>query len=199
MIENGRLFLAWIFMNLIGYLVGSILGATSNGLVPAMIPGMIGLLLGDLIFGATIGLAQWLVLRRKSSLAVSAWWVIASSIGFIVGARSGALLTHQLASDWLQPSVVFGIIMGGSVGLATMWPLMQITAWPKLLGWLAISVAAWVLGEGIAFSADFAQTTVPLVALSISGITGLGLLRLQVNSEAKSDIVVHKQISLNPE
>jgi len=179
MLESGRMYLARLFLNLIGFLAGSILEATSNGLVPAMIPGIIGLLLGDLIFGATIGLAQWLVLRRTSFLAVSAWWIVASSVGFVLGARSGALLTYPLANDWLPASVVFGIFMGGSLGLATLWSLSQVIAWPRSFGWLIVSLPAWVFGEGIAFATDFSFATMPLVALSISGISGLELLRLQ--------------------
>ena len=199
MFKNGRFYLAWILVNPIGFMIGSILGASSNGLVPFLIPGMIGLLLGDLVFGATFGLAQWLVLRRTRSLAVSTWWIVASSVGFMLGARSGTLLTHQLTNEWMQPSVIFGIFIGGSIGLATVWPLSQIIAWPRLLGWLVVSLPAWVLGEGIAFSADFAHAAVPLVALAISCITGLELLRLQIKTNAKPDTLLHKQISLNPE
>ena len=179
MIKNGQFYLAWIIINPIGFLIGSVLGASSNGLVPILIPGMIGLLLGDLVFGATFGLVQWLVLRRTHSLAVSTQWIVASSVGFMLGARSGSLLTHHLANDWLPASVVFGLFMGGSVGLATILPLSQIIAWPRLFGWFAVSLPAWVLGEGIAFAADFAHATVPLVALAISCLTGLELLRLQ--------------------
>ena len=180
MLESWRLYLAWLFMNLIGFLAGGILGATSNGLVPAKIPGIIGLLLGDPIFGVTIGLSQWIALRSTSFLTVSAWWIAATSIGFTVGAHSGALLTYRLANDWLPASIVFGIIMGGSLGLAALWPMRQVIAWPRSFGWLFVALPAWVLGERIAFAADFSHSTVPLVALSISGVSGLELLRLQV-------------------
>ena len=166
-------------MNLIGFMLGSILGATNNGVIPKMVPGILGLLIGDLIFGATIGLAQWIALRQSSSLVVTNWWIIATSFGFMLGARSGALFTYHLVSEWLPPSVIFGVFMGSSIGLATVWPLSRIIAWPRVFGWIFISVPAWVLGEGIAFAADFSQTAVPLVALAISGMTGLEVLLLQ--------------------
>lgn len=180
MIKNGKFYLVWTLLNPIGFLIGSLLGASSNGLIPFLIPGMIGLLLGDLIFGATFGLTQWLVLRRVPSLAVSTLWIVASSVGFMLGARFGALLTHRLVNDWLPASVVFGVFMGGSIGLATILPLSRIIAWPRLIGWLAVSLPAWVLGEGIAFAADFAHAKVPLVGLTISSLTGLELLRLKI-------------------
>jgi hypothetical protein len=91
---------------------------------------------------------------------------------------------------------MFGLFMGSSVGLATIWPLSQIIAWPRLFGWFAISLPAWVLGERIAFAADFAHATVPLVALAISCLTGLELLRLQISTSAKSDFRVKKQMEM---
>ena len=186
-------------MNLIGFLAGGILGATSIGLVPAKIPGIIGLLLGEPIFGVTIGLAQWIALRSTSFLTVSAWWIAATSIGFTVGAHSGALLTYRLANDWLPASIVFGIIMGGSLGLAALWPMRLVIAWPRSFGWLFVSLPAWVLGEGISFAADFSHSTVPLVALSISGVSGLELLRLQVIKGTNLKILTKKQIHRNPD
>jgi len=187
MIKNWKFYFSWIIVNPIGFVLGSLLGASNNGLVPALIPGMIGLMLGDLTFGAILGLTQWLVLRRTRALAVSIWWVIASSFGFMLGARSGNLLTPLLVNEWLAPSVVFGIFMGGSIGLATIWPLSQLIAWPRLLGWIVVSVPAWILGEGIAFASDFAHYSVPLVALIISGLTGLELLHLQAKKTLKSN------------
>jgi len=196
MIHKGRIYLTWVIMNLIGFMLGSILGATNNGVVPIIIPGMLGILLGDLIFGATIGLAQWLALRHSSPLTMSAWWIVASSFGFMLGARSGALLTYRLVNEWLPPSVIFGVFMGGCISLATIWPLSQISAWPRSLGWIIISVPAWILGEGIAFAADFSQTTVPLVALTIGAITGLELLRLQSNTTVPLTIWLQEEKNL---
>ena len=84
--------------------------------------------------------------------------------------------------------IVFGLFMGSSVGLATIWPLSQIIAWHRLFGWFAVSLPACVFGEGIAFAADFAHTTVPLVALSISCITGLELIRLQARKSLRPNL-----------
>ena len=177
--KYGRFYLAWIAGNLIGFMVGSVMGATSNGLVPALVPGFIGLVCGDLIFGLAIGLAQWRVLRSTNINVFLPGWLFASSIGFMLGARLGSLLTYRLVADWLPAHIVFGIFMGTCIGLATTLPLSRIIAWPKLIGWIVISIPAWVLGESIAFASEFAQAYVPVIAISISALTGLELLRLQ--------------------
>ena len=178
-IQYGRFYLAWIIANLIGFMAGSVLGATNNGLVATLIPGYIGMLCGDLIFGAAIGLAQWFVLRNTNISVALFWWVLAYSIGIIFGARTGSLLTDRLANDWLLPQVVFAIFMGGWIGFSTVLPLSKIVSIPHLIGWMVISIAAWIVGESIAFASDFSHRAVPLVAVSISTLTGLPLLWFQ--------------------
>lgn len=171
------LYAAWVAANLVGFVAGSWLGATNDGLIPMAVPGYLGLVIGDLIFGSTFGLTQWLVLRRFWGVSVSALWIVAASFGFTFGARFGALLTYRLAGDWFPPSVVFGIFMGTSFGLATFLPLSQAFAWLNFFRWLAVSILAWVFGEGIAFAAGFAQIVVPVVGIVIGGITGFELVR----------------------
>jgi hypothetical protein len=171
-------FLIWIFLNIIGFVSGSLLGATSVGWIPKLIPGMPGILLGDLVFGAVIGLFQWLALKRFPGFRISTWWIVLLSLGFTVGARSGSLLTYWIANEWLPPSVVFGVFMGAGTGAAVLPVLWKRVADRYLLLWVGVSVVAWILGESIAFSTDFAQSTVPGVALVIGALKGLGLLWL---------------------
>ncbi len=166
--------IAWVVLNLIGFTLGSYFGATSVGVIPDLVPGVGGILLGDLVFGLIIGLFQWLALKfffRR--FTISASWVLLTSLGFTFGARAGSLLTYRIVNAWLTPAFVFGVIMGGSIGLATALVLRNKLTYAGLGIWFSASVLAWVLGESIAFSTDFAQATVPYVSLAISSVIGL--------------------------
>lgn len=181
---RNRFYLEWLLFNPIGFILGSLHGATNTGFVTKVIPGLFGLVLGDLIFGAMFGFAQYLVFRRTRFLPASIWWIVASSIGFTFGARMGALLTFRITEEWFLAGVIFGVIMGTSVGLATALVLFRQFSPVQLLIWLGTCILAWIAGESIAFAAHFSLITVPLVALAIAGITGLGLIYLQPRLQA---------------
>jgi hypothetical protein len=185
MSQRNRFYLEWIISNPIGFTLGSLLGATSSGFVPMLIPGLFGLMLGDLIFGAMFGFAQYLVFRRTGFLPVSIWWIIANSVGFTLGARIGALLTFRFTDEWSLAGIIFGVIMGTSVGLATAFALFQKLTPGHFFVWLGTSILAWIAGESIAFAANFSLITVPLVALAIASLTGLGLIHLQPRLQAE--------------
>ena len=105
-----------------------------------------------------------------------------TSLGFLFGARIGSLLTYRILDlhGALDPSLVFGIFMGGSIRFATHFAFLNpFKQWKYLLWWVAVSVLAWVLGEGIAFASHFSQSTVPFVGLVISGLTGFELVRFR--------------------
>jgi hypothetical protein len=170
--------LIWVFLNVIGFVSGSLLGATSVGWIPKLIPGMAGILLGDLVFGAVIGLFQWLALKRFSGFRISAWWIVLFSLGFTFGARTGSLLTYRIANAWLTPSLVFGVFMGGSTGVAVVPLLWKWVTGKALVVWVLVSILAWILGETIAFATNFTQATVPYVAVVISTLKGLCLIWL---------------------
>lgn len=182
MASKHRFLLEWLALNVIGFTLGSLHGATSTGFVPMVIPGLFGLVLGDLIFGGMVGFAQYLVFQRTGFLPVSLWWVAANSLGFTLGARSGALLTFRLTQEWLLAGVVFGVIMGIFIGVATAIVLWGRFSPLRLLLWVGLCVLAWIAGESIAFASYFTLKTVPLVALAIAGITGLGLMYLPPHS-----------------
>lgn len=174
--QNLTFYLKWVTTHLIGFMGGHYLGATSAGLIPAVLPGNMGLVIGDLIYGATIGFFQWLVLKNNKGLIVSIWWSALVGVGFMLGARVGALLTYRIVSEWFLAGIVFGCFMGGSIGLATALGFRNTIPFFRLLVWVAISVFAWIAGESIAFASNFSQTTVPWVALAIGGITGVGVI-----------------------
>ncbi len=177
-----RFLLEWLALNIIGFTLGSLHGATSTGFVPIVIPGTFGLVLGDLIFGGMVGYVQYAAFRRTGFLPTSYGWVLANSIGFTLGARSGGLLTFRLTQEWLLAGVVFGVIMGMFIGVATAIVLGGRLSPLRLLLWVGLCILAWIAGESIAFASYFTLKTVPLVALAIAGITGLGLMYLQPHS-----------------
>lgn len=175
-----RFFREWLVLNVIGFTLGSLHGATTDGLIPAIIPGMIGLVLGDLVFGGMIGFVQYLALLRTPLLPVNSAWILATSLGFMLGARSGAFFTFRITQDWILAGVVFGVFMGTSVGLVTAFALFRkLPPVRHILMWVGICILAWIAGESIAFAAHFSLRTVPLVALAIAVITGVGLLSFQ--------------------
>jgi hypothetical protein len=185
MSQRNRFYLEWIIFNPIGFTLGSLHGATSSGLIPMLIPGLFGLVLGDLIFGAMFGFAQYLVFRRTGFLPASIWWIIANSVGFTLGARIGALLTFRFTEEWVLAGIIFGVFMGTSVGLATAFALFQKFIPGHFIIWLGTSILAWIAGESIAFASHFSLITVPLVALAIASLTGLGLIHLQPRLQAE--------------
>ncbi|MEQ1907977.1 MAG: hypothetical protein ABMA15_04095 [Vicinamibacterales bacterium] len=174
---NARVvFARWLVANVLGFVVGSLLGASNDGLIVAMLPRRPALILGDLVFGAAIGAAQWLALRDSGSRSIPPRWILATSVGFVVGARSGTRLASELVAVVPLPlSAAFGICVGASIGLATAW-VMRDRLKPSLaFMWVALNVLAWVVGEGIAFSAGFSQAFVAFLALAIASVTWIGL------------------------
>ena len=187
MSQRNRFFLAWMLINPIGFTLGSLNGATDSGFIPLVIPGIIGLILGDLVFGAMIGFSQYFVFYKTGFLPASLHWVVANSIGFALGARTGALLTFRITDDWVLAGIIFGVIMGGSIGHITAFTLYRHHSPGRLSVWIIFSVAAWVAGETIAFLSLFSLKTVPLVALAIAGTTGAGLIFLRSQQQREME------------
>jgi hypothetical protein len=185
MSQRNHFFLEWMLLNPIGFTLGSLYGATDHGFIPSAIPGTTGLVLGDLIFGMIVGFVQYIVFRRTGFLPASSRWIIASSLGFTLGARIGALLTFRITDEWVLAGIVFGAFMGGCIGLATAFALFRNITPKYSLSWLATCTLAWITGESIAFATSFSLLSVPLVALAIAGITGLGLIYLQPHLPAE--------------
>lgn len=175
----------WLLANAAGFLAGSLLGATDGGYVPEQLLatwGRWGLIAGDLVFGACIGLAQWWALRRTAQRSLSLTWIPVTALGFVLGARLGPGVSFAIAADVTLIAIVFGVVMGGAQGVAT-WFLVR--DWHPRAGlWIPFSIAAWVVGESIAFSLGFAHWGVPLVAVAIAAVTGAHLFGLRSRSAA---------------
>ncbi len=174
-----RTLLIWLVANMAGFLVGSLLGATDGGWISGQLTGSlarVGLVVGDLVFGACIGLAQWLVLRALHWRGLSAWWIALTAVGFLVGARLGPIVSFRLATETTALAIVFGVVMGAAQGLATWWLVRRMTARSFL--WILVMTMAWIVGESIAFRLDFSHWGVPMVGAAISAVTGLYLFTL---------------------
>lgn len=174
--KGWTLFARWLLANLLGFVIGSLLGASNGSLIVALLSGRPALVLGDLVFGAAIGAAQWLALRNAGPRSVPLQWILATSIGFMVGARSGARFGPELVDAvGTPPSVAFGIIMGASIGLATTWVLRHRLRSTLGVAWTTINVIAWAFGESIAFSLNFSQRSVAFVAVAIASVSWLAI------------------------
>lgn len=193
-----RFYLEWMILNPMGFTLGSLHGATDHGLVPSVIPGYIGLILGDLVFGMMVGFVQQLAFRRADLPLGSARWIIANAIGFTLGARAGAFLTFRLTDDWLTAGIIFGMFMGGSIGLSTAFALYRSISSGRLFAWLVTCVFAWVVGEKIAFASLFSIKTAPLVGAAIAGITGLALMVILPHLRMEKQVLEEQWRSMPP-
>lgn len=173
--SDNFLLLRWLVANLVGFVAGSLLGATDGGLFVQLIPGRPGVVVGDLVFGSAIGFAQRLAFHHTPARSLPATWILATAIGFTLGARMGGRFAPDVAALTQLPiSTVFGVCMGTSLGLATL-PLLGTVNLRRSTIWVGSNAVAWILGEGIAFSTSFAQAAVSAVALVIAGTTWVGL------------------------
>ena len=71
------------------------------------------------LYGAVLGVLQWLVLRGQ--VALSGLWVVASIVGWVVGDPVCSSLMDFGALSW----VVFGAVYGAITGLVLVWLLRQ--------------------------------------------------------------------------
>ena len=179
--EKRRFVVLWVLANIIGFLIATVLGATNDGMVSRVMPGRIlPHILGDLIFGASIGVAQWLVLRRffPQSRPSLKWWIPACMLGFMIGARLGARFAPMVSDDTFLVGIAFGALMGvslSSVQCMAMW-LSGTLKTTRSAVWIAVSIVAWIIGESIAFHFGFVLFTVPIEALAIALVSGIALL-----------------------
>jgi hypothetical protein len=99
------------------------------------------------VAGAAIGVAQWLVLRRR--LPLSAMWVLATACAMAIGLGLG----HVLLGDdtALQPLLLRGVIVGMAIGAAQAALLRGVL--PTPLVWAVVVTVAWGLGWAVTAAA----------------------------------------------
>jgi len=158
---------AWVLATLAGVVIGilSILTLVS-GLALAGASTLLVGSIGGAALGASLGIAQWLVLRRH--IRSAGWWVVASTVGGIAGVALGMLLSDALgpligvaldgaarprASDprLLLSRAVAGAGVGAVIGLAlggAQWLVLRqhvrSAGW-----WIGVSGFGWMIGLSI--------------------------------------------------
>ena len=95
----------WVLVTIVGFGVGKLEG---DSLAQA-VGGTLGAGLGGAAIGTTVGLAQWVVLRRR--VAAAGWWVLGSAIGWAVG---WAIIGLVPESADTPPAMAYVIGAGGA-------------------------------------------------------------------------------------
>ena len=119
-----------------GFRLGGLAATALVGGVTTPVEGV----LGGVATGAVIGLAQWLVLRRR--LALTPWWIAATAAGMGVGLALGiALLGADTAGITLP---LRGLVTGAGIGIAQFTLLRGSTA--RALVWPLVVACGWAIG-----------------------------------------------------
>jgi hypothetical protein len=176
-----KFLLEWVLACIVGFTVGSLVGATDFSLLSSLLGSSLpARVIGDVFFGASIGLAQYWVLRRHFPQRHSRliWWIPVSIIGFILGARLATWLVPRITVDEIPLSIGFGVVLGGMFGVVH-WAGMQFMGTLKAkrpILWIPACMLAWIIAELISFRFDFNQLSVPLLSLAIGLVTGIALI-----------------------
>ncbi len=192
----GRLWLEWTLATLVGYAAGIliVLPWTINLAYAGQPEVLIGVASG-VVWGAAVGIAQWLVLRRHA-WQVAGWWVVATVAGAMLGLGLGMALAQAVnlsslmvadrgASAFVRllPVVLQTSLTGAVVGVvlgAAQWLVLRRSIQPA--GWWIIaSGLGWMIGMGL--GAALASVITTIGALLVTGIasgalTGLALQQL---------------------
>jgi hypothetical protein len=97
-------------------------------------------ILAGVMSGAVLGLAQWLVLRRRLSL--SPWWVAATAAGMGAGLALGTMLLGTETEGVVLP--VRGLVTGAGIGIAQFMILRTKTE--RAAMWVPVVALGWALG-----------------------------------------------------
>ena len=115
--------LAWIFATALGMAFGLTAGTVSIELFGLQrgnpMDEALSMVVLGLAVGASVGLPQWLVLRRRMTQA--GWWLAASIAGTAVAFLGGGLTAQVLAGGFRSPAglAVFALVAGALMALAT--------------------------------------------------------------------------------
>jgi hypothetical protein len=166
----------WVLATIVGWGIGFFV---CEGLKPFFYD--ITPLGGDgLIIGASIGIAQGLVLRRR--IAPMGWWVLVTALGFGVGKFLGEAVSGEMPA--VVDSLLTGAFIGVSVG-AAQWLVLR----GKVTGigwWVAANVVGWALGWSLISLVEGAEGMSTVMVYLIGGagaaaagiITGIALVGL---------------------
>ncbi len=135
-----RFWALWVLATNAGFFPGLVLGNELSASVPE--PFAAAIVGGS--FGALVGVAQWLVLRRH--IAPSLRWATATGFGWCVGAGLGALVLTRLAPSVSPGDLTWTLSIGFFAGAVDGVPQRRILRrFGRELGewWVPISSLAW--------------------------------------------------------
>jgi hypothetical protein len=150
--------LQWVVANIVGWLVGFAACEALKSIVTTVF-------VDGLVIGTSLGLAQWLVLRRR--IAPVGWWVVFSIIGFGLGkalSEAVAPTTPALLGYGLS-----GALIGATVGLAQWLILRQHVS--RAAWWVPATILAWVAGWSLIGLAE-TSSDLPTLAVYLVGAIG---------------------------
>jgi hypothetical protein len=142
--------------------------------------GILGMAVTGAVYGALLGLGQWLVLR--SFVAWAGRWTLASAAGGSAGFLVGYALS--LAVGGRIGNSIHGLLLGLGLGVAQ-WYILR-----RAVPWAAVWIAASTLGMGIVWSfpiaifAEGGMLRLAVQAIAYGVITGGCLLWLTRRDEA---------------
>jgi hypothetical protein len=103
----------WILASIIGFGIGKDVADP----VALAVSGPMGSVLGGLAIGMSLGVAQWLVLRRH--VPEARWWIVASAIAWAVGWAIISSVDTEAAGASIAVAYVIGAIGAAVAGLVT--------------------------------------------------------------------------------
>jgi hypothetical protein len=119
--------------------------------------------LTEFVIGLTVGLAQWVILRKQ--VQHSEWWILASALGW----GAGRVLVDVMLTP--QDVILVGGILGAALGTAQ-WLVLRhhvIQSW----WWIVVSALSW----GVGLTAVLGETLVGSIAGAATGLALEPLLR----------------------
>jgi serine/threonine-protein kinase len=140
------LWLQWTLANTLGWLVGLII-------------------FGEIWIGVGLGLAQWLVLRRETS--ISGWWILVSGLAWV---GSWALIVSGFVvppGGGILSSLIAGALTGLLLGVGQ-WLLLRRRVFFASI-WILVNTSVWAVG----FSGMIAGAE--LTGAVTGAVTGLAL------------------------
>lgn len=123
-----RLWLWWVLANALGFSFGTLLAVVSTDAFLLAVPETTGSLVRGVLHGGVLGLAQWLIVRRR--LPAARWWILATMVSSSMIAFMGlaAVVLGGLALGLAQ-----WLVLRRHVAHAGSWILASLMAW--LIGW----------------------------------------------------------------
>jgi len=161
--------LQWVWLTALGFGAGSEIFNAIARPMPESVRDVIGWGVG----GACVGAVQWVLLQRQ--FAAASWWVLASAVGWVVGALlfvPGGASLSALATVLTGGHKGFlvgpnsGAVVGASVGVMQ-WFLLRREV--TTAGWW---VPACALGWAVAYIAPWTGPASPGPATALGMITG---------------------------